>query len=974
MIGARVAAAALVAGLSLLGPQVCGVAVADSAEDAESTASPADAGSQSVGKSGASRSSRLSSRASVSSERSVSARVAGSRQPAAVGPGRASATAAEPEDSGEGLLSGVGSGSPGIDVSERASLLGDVVDGGAESALTGVTRSSAVVARPVASDRVGRVSVTGLAPAADETGSLPAAAAGLDQAVGELSAAVVGLIDGLRAVLSGLPANPVSEFLSGALYLVRRSLRPVGAGVGLFGSVPCVGSGDCSGLDLSGADLSGRILAGLSFARAVLDGVDFSGADLSRADLSLAALRQADLTDANLFEANLAGADLVGADLDGVTNFATATLTGADLSGQILLRLDLSDKDLTDTDFSGAILTGSDLSGADLGQADFEGAKLARVDLSGVDLSGANLDSADLGDVIWGDTPCPDGVECETPDSGSGDDAVDTGLIDQGLLGSDPSIATNPNFSYADAIVAGRFSDLAYNLRSDSWRLKREIGWRGIVVPQRAWAPGGFSPSWGGYSVKGVQDGMEVQSFAWAGRRLTGDGTTQFIFAVEGSNKCGFTCLIGYPGDGEEREDWDANLRQFGWSRYYASLQPLMAEVLRQMIDVQKGGKKAQLIITGHSLGGATAMIAYADLLAPKGDLYPLGQTNVLADGKRIWDKIADWTPATIKAVQDATTVYTFGAPSPLIDPVKEPGGINAVILGLSISTFAGIWKAFESLNVRDETLPEPFRGGTVWHNPASNRVFQFEHTGERSEGRVSDIVATLGSRDPGYRFEIRLRPDIHDGYAGGSYEAKGGISGVSYATHDIGLYNESLIRLLTWNALLADSTPVEDVVGTPTSGDQGSDQRNDVFLKVNGGQGKAGNDWYFFTRISQDARASFSADGGMGNDLYALDRFVALTIDGARQAGSDGLIFNDRLGGDTYREAPQIKVETRQSGSSLTAVYLVTNNPFGPKIPWSVTVKNWDEWTPSDVYVLDSSDRWKLNSIGALANVGPRS
>ena len=196
----------------------------------------------------------------------------------------------------------------------------------------------------------------------------------------------------------------------------------------------------------------------------------------------------------------------------------------------------------------------------------------------------------------------------------------------------------------------------------------------------------------------------------------------------------------------------------------------------------------------------------------------------------------------------------------------------------------------------------------------------------------------------------------------------------MSAATHDIGLYNESLIRLLTWNALLADSAPVEDFVGTPISGDQGSDQRNDVFLKVNGGQGKAGNDWYFFTRISQEARQSFSPDGGTGNDLYALDRLVALTIDGARQAGSDGLIFNDRLWGDRSKEAPQIKVETRQSGSSLTAVYLVTNNPLGKNIPWSVTVKNWDEWTPSDVYVVNSSDRWKLNSIGALVNVGPRS
>ena len=797
--------------------------------------------------------------------------------------------------------------------------------------------------------------------------------------MGELSAAVVGLIDGLRAVLSGLPANPVSEFLSGALYLVRRSLRPVGAGVGLFGSVPCVGSGDCSGLDLSGADLSGRILAGLNFARAVLNGVDFSGADLSRADLGLAALRQADLTDANLFEANLAGADLVGADLDGVTNFATATLTGADLSGQILLRLDLSDKDLTDTDFSGAILTGSDLSGADLGQADFEGAGLAGVDLSGVDLSGADLNFADLGGVIWGDTPCPDGVECETPDAGSGGGAVDTGSIDQGLLGSDPSIATNPNFSYADAILAAQFSQLAYKHRDGNFKeLIDATGWRGIRVPDAMMGPGGFSPEGGGYGVIGTQDGMGVQSYAFAGSRVAGDGTEQFVFAVEGSNSCPLNCLLGYPGPGEEREDWDANARKFGWSRYYASLQPLMAEVLRKMIDVQKSGKKAQLIITGHSLGGAVAMIAYADLLPfPKGDFYPLDQTDVLARGKRIWDKYAEAIGSRTfslsdvwQAVKNAITVYTFGAPSPLIEWLKLPGGLSASVENIKRDGIGALFNLLVGLPVPvDARWPAAFTDSEM-----RNRIFQFEHKGE--EDYPDDVVAKLGSRDPGYQFEIRLRPDIQEGYAGGYWSAK-----LPAATHSIGLYNESLIRLVTWDALLANSAPVEGVVGSRTPGGNGVDGRNDVFREMipncsskqecefigytpsqgdsKNNVGRGGNDWY-----APALGTSYLVNGGPGSDLYALYKssIEGVTIDGRSQSGTDAVVFYGGLEGSDI----EVKRNQRSGGVAVSYTSKARNSST------TLLIQNYDRWAPSDVFYTKSVDgRMTLARLPNL-KIGP--
>ncbi len=214
--------------------------------------------------------------------------------------------------------------------------------------------------------------------------------------------------------LTVLPANAITDFLSGSLWLVRRTLFPVGADVGLWGSAECVATKDCSGQDLTGSDLSHKDLSGVrfndanltraSFGRANLTGADLRGAtlnftrfataNLTNANLSGANLSYQDLSLTTLAGSNLTDANLIGARLWGPTTLAdlsTATLVGTNLSKQNLAGLNLAGKDMT-----GAKLGGANLTGADLSRATLTGAEIA-----GVNLTRANLTDATLPGPSW---------------------------------------------------------------------------------------------------------------------------------------------------------------------------------------------------------------------------------------------------------------------------------------------------------------------------------------------------------------------------------------------------------------------------------------------------------------------------------------------------------------------------------------------------------------------------------------------
>ncbi len=221
-----------------------------------------------------------------------------------------------------------------------------------------------------------------------------------------LSFAVARVMDTVGQWLSGLP---FTDFLSGALWLVRRTLFPVGSGVGLFGTAACVATKDCSGQDLSGADLSG----------AVLDQVDFTDAILDRADLSKAVLASQDsaaqMAGTSLFRADLAGAtlgvsgrgvNLTDADLENaffgpalfglpVTAITDVNFTGANLDGANLARS--YRKAVTDADMRSATWIGANLSGQNFSRGwNLAGINLTKTTLSGVRFGGATLTGANF--------------------------------------------------------------------------------------------------------------------------------------------------------------------------------------------------------------------------------------------------------------------------------------------------------------------------------------------------------------------------------------------------------------------------------------------------------------------------------------------------------------------------------------------------------------------------------------------------
>ncbi|MBU3750544.1 MAG: hypothetical protein FGM52_08840 [Mycobacterium sp.] len=678
-------------------------------------------------------------------------------------------------------------------------------------------------------------------------------------------------IDGVANWLSGLPANPVNEFLSGALLLLRRNLFPT------VPTVPAVSVGDAQ-VDENNPRVVFTVTLDRAYESTVTVGYTTTGA----------------LSNPGVETAELDARATAGADYQAASGFLTFApgQTARDVSVTLI---DDPVGEVSETFSLQIVATWAPRAAS---AAAVGAAATPPNQLTGVVLASATATIVD-------------------------DDRV--------------AVAVNPNFAYGDVLLASVFSELAYKHRQDGafTGLVQNTGWQGIGISGPALGPDGYSPTAGGYGVKA---GLSMQSYAFAGRRTAGDGTEQFVVAFEGSN---------VPPDDWLPADWIANAAEYGWSRYYASVQPLMAEVVGQLIEAQQNQKKTQFIITGHSLGGAAAMMAFADLLAPQGNLWP-DTAAVLAAGGRVLDSVGGWSPEIRTALLAATSVYTFGAPSILIEPTK-PGtaqatAFAAVAAGSGLLAALGLLPAaIGALTVDDKKLPD--LSGIAGIN-FGTRVFQFEHANTSwVPPYPGDIVAQIGSRDPGRVLAVNLDNTVHRDYTGLLQFVPG-------ATHFMDRYKESVIRLVT-NARLLKS-PNKLIGDSPqlprTAAGKGGDTTNDFFVNLSD-DGKAGNDLFVFSQPG-----SYAANGGAGSDAYTISGYdISLTIDGAAQSGRDTVVF-DLTG------TPGAKYLSTGAGPlNDTAVFSVTGADGKSS---SVTVTGWDRWQVSDVLqVIKPADgRWTLD------------
>jgi hypothetical protein len=275
------------------------------------------------------------------------------------------------------------------------------------------------------------------------------------QAVAEVSIKVAQVIDLVNNWLTGLPANPISDFLSGALLLVRRAILPVtlqnlavipivtvsdtdndtdqvveavepepGApGNAVFTVTLATAyqsevvvhyeTGSDSNPDTTdatpGQDYT-PVSGMLTFAPGETTkqvSVPITG-DLTPEQAESFTLRYFAVaptanagagTQSGLLAtqtATIYDPDVYAPDSLAGANLTNADLTGANLQGYNLFGTILTGANLTNANLSGTKLSGADLTNANLTGANLYGTVLSGADLTNVTLTGANLTFADL--------------------------------------------------------------------------------------------------------------------------------------------------------------------------------------------------------------------------------------------------------------------------------------------------------------------------------------------------------------------------------------------------------------------------------------------------------------------------------------------------------------------------------------------------------------------------------------------------
>ena len=237
-IGARVGAAAFVLGMSLAAPHALGVAVADRGADSTSTASgTSQRGSERPP--GQRPASRLDSAGPGPRRSRTAPRIPAGRPEPAAGalgdpPSRAQIRASDGLPAATGV--GVRSNRRGASLPGRAATTEPVADLGPIADPAAVTPSAVPVApvRSVDAPDAGApppaASAVLLSDGGPPTVPTPAPAAPAAELRG-VAGALERMVNSVGNWLSTLPVTPLSDVMSGAVWLVRRAVVPVGSGL-----------------------------------------------------------------------------------------------------------------------------------------------------------------------------------------------------------------------------------------------------------------------------------------------------------------------------------------------------------------------------------------------------------------------------------------------------------------------------------------------------------------------------------------------------------------------------------------------------------------------------------------------------------------------------------------------------------------------------------------------------------------------
>lgn len=475
-----------------------------------------------------------------------------------------------------------------------------------------------------------------------------------------------------------------------------------------------------------------------------------------------------------------------------------------------------------------------------------------------------------------------------------------------------------PYFDYHDALTAASLATAAY-LDATPERLFTASGAAATpgVVSALGWSPLGSlaSDSW-----------LTVgNAFAFAARRDSPAASlTQFVIAFEGTN---------------DLADWGNNLTQFGWTTYYQQLMPLVAKVLDAALTEKfTRSRDVDILFTGHSLGGAAATLAFADLFVDPGLDFWQSANAPLARSDRIYQHPlldARWTDEQIRSLVPVSTTYTIGAPSFLIDPNKAQSsaawwlklGAQAIIEGLP-SALGSV------LTVRDDRIPQL--------SGYEQQTFQFEHVNSGKLlglfPRSNDIVAQLGDRDPGSQLRINLTDPVYERYG---TDILWGSSTVTTALdlHGKENYVESVARAIVGASLLKADNP--QAAYTPLLPEVKVATGASDFLRNVSTNAGSGND---IMVASEAASLPYQFNGGPGDDLYVLSAYGAQVVVGG-QGNLEGL---DRL----YFALPgtlSTRDVTNPSGG-IDRIFTLTEGASSA----SATVLNWRAADGSGANVLD--------------------